>query len=566
MRLVFRWYGRDDPVTLRKIRQIPGMTGVVSALYDLEPGVAWPEDRLSALRDEVEAAGLSFRVVESIPIREDVKLGDASRDEAIDAFMKSVRAVGKVLGELSPDGDIGKVVVTYNFMPAFDWLRTDLEFRNRDGSTSLAYRHAAVESFDPLSDSLDLPGWLGTRTREEQARLVARYREMTDEDLWKNFEYFLKAVVPVADESSVVLAVHPDDPPWPVFGMPRIVTGAAAFRRIYAAKPSGANGICFCTGSLGAAPENDLSRMAEEFAPRIRFAHLRNVKRWGDRNFAETAHSSDAGSLDMEDITAALTRGGFHGYVRPDHGRMIWDESGRPGYGLYDRALGSQYLMGLFEGGRGEEAREAKRNVKRLKRRLTLVGLTLALVVGAILYPFKFPSAPPAVLVAERSLPWNPALNREQSYNACAAYSAMAYLYVVYGARFDPEEIDKDMPGRKPDGFTYPQGLVDYLKGRGAPASLYWIGFLDDKRRLEWIKGQVASGTPVILVVGSTQFRHYVTVLGYDARSFRIYDSIRSDDTNESRPGNADIVYDDLLAWIDNARYGGVRVDLAITR
>ncbi|MCX7024012.1 MAG: mannonate dehydratase [Spirochaetes bacterium] len=350
MNLVFRWFGDSDPATLGKIRQIPAMKGIVSALYDFEPGVPWPVAAVAALRERIEAEGLEFRVVESVPVHEDVKLGSSGRDARIEAFIASLRAIGSALGSPAGGPDDGRPpVVTYNFMPAFDWLRTELRSPNPDGSTSLYYDHDRVESVDPLVETLDLPGWLGRRGMDGQARLVARYRELGEAELWRNYEYFLRAVVPAAVRAGVVLAVHPDDPPWPVFGIPRIVTGAQALRRIAGIDPEPANGFCFCAGTFGSSEDNDVVGMAGEFAQRIAFAHLRNVRRTGDRSFAETAHWTGAGSLDMAAIVTALVEGGFDGPVRPDHGRMIWGEEGMPGYGLFDRALGSQYLLGLFE-------------------------------------------------------------------------------------------------------------------------------------------------------------------------------------------------------------------------
>jgi mannonate dehydratase len=350
MHLTFRWYADDDTIPLRYIRQIPGMRGIVSALYDLAPGIPWPTERLAALRGQVEAEGLEFRVIESIPVHEEIKLAGPDRDRYIDAWMESLRAVGRALGPASTTtGSTFPPVVTYNFMPVFDWTRTDLAARNLDGSTSLIYDHDTVEKADPSAGSFDLPGWLARYTHEELARLISRYREVSPEDLWENLEYFLRAVVPVAEEAGVRLAIHPDDPPWPVFGLPRIVTDSSAMKRLLATVDSPANGLCLCSGSLGADPKNDVVAMARLFGPRVTFAHLRNVKTIGEGSFAESGHWSGSGSLDMGAIVAALAKAGFDGPVRPDHGRMIWGEQGKPGYGLYDRALGAAYILGLIE-------------------------------------------------------------------------------------------------------------------------------------------------------------------------------------------------------------------------
>lgn len=203
---------------------------------------------------------------------------------------------------------------------------------------------------DPLTSDLSLPGWDESYTKEELKNLILRYRDVGEEELWRNLAAFLHKVIPAAEESGIKMAIHPDDPPWSIFGLPRIITCAENLRRFLDIEKSEANGLTFCTGSLGASADNDLVKMAAEFAPRIHFAHLRNVLRTGYRQFEEVAHPTECGSLDMKGIVSALVGNGFDGYVRPDHGRMIWGERGRYGYGLYDRALGAAYLNGLFEG------------------------------------------------------------------------------------------------------------------------------------------------------------------------------------------------------------------------
>jgi len=350
MDLTFRWYGDPDPVGLEKIRQIPGLRGLVAALYELGPGEPWTDWRIAARREKIEAAGLEWRVVESIPVHEEIKYGGPERDTRIEAWIESLHAVARVLGPPSaPTGSEAPVVVTYNFMPVFDWTRSDLGKLLPDGSKALAYEEEAVAKMDPLEGELELPGWLAHYSRAELFRLLGRWREVGGEELWKNLGYFLRAVVPVAEECGLRLAIHPDDPPWPIFGIPRIVTDAAALRRLLALCDSKANSLCLCAGSLGVLAGNDLVAMAREFAGRTAFAHLRNVKITGPRSFEESAHWSGSGSLDLPALVEALLEGGFEGPYRPDHGRMIWGEEGRPGYGLHDRALGSQYLLGLVE-------------------------------------------------------------------------------------------------------------------------------------------------------------------------------------------------------------------------
>jgi mannonate dehydratase len=232
----------------------------------------------------------------------------------------------------------------------FDWLRSDLSHVQKDGARALAYDEQAVLAMDPMKSELSLPGWDESYTKSQLKALLAQYAERTEDDLRRSFAAFLEAVVPVAEQSGVRLAVHPDDPPWSIFGLPRIVSTEDDLAALLSMQKSEANGITFCTGSLGVSAENDLVRMADRFAERISFLHLRNILRTGPRQFEEVAHPTACGSNDLFSIVRALVSHGFDGYVRPDHGRMIWGEQGRGGYGLYDRALGAAYITGLFEG------------------------------------------------------------------------------------------------------------------------------------------------------------------------------------------------------------------------
>lgn len=340
MKMTFRWYGDNDPVTLEKIRQIPMMTGIVSAVYDVPAGEVWPEESISALKKKAVENGLEFEVVESVPVPEDIKLGSEKAPKLIENYCENVRRLGKA----------GVKCICYNFMPVFDWLRSELEHANEDGSNSLAYDDETVLSMNPLTSELSLPGWDESYSKDELKELLNKYKEIDEEKLWQNLEVFLKAVIPVAEESGVKMAIHPDDPPWGIFGLPRIITTQKNIEKFLKIVDSPANGLTFCTGSLGADVNNDLPQMAKLFAKRIHFAHLRNIKHTDDKCFHETGHPTDCGSLDMYKIVENLLDGGFDGYVRPDHGRMIWGETGRYGYGLYDRALGAMYLTGLFEG------------------------------------------------------------------------------------------------------------------------------------------------------------------------------------------------------------------------
>ncbi len=342
MKMTFRWFGPADPVPLAHIRQIPGVRGIVSALYDVPVGEAWSREGLDRLAASAADAGLELSVVESIPVHEDIKLGRPSRDRLVDAYCESVRRLGEVRVP----------VLCYNFMPIFDWTRTDLALPLPDGSTALAYDDQRLAQIDLARGTGDLPGWATTYDAATLESLLAAYRDVDEVRLWENLAYFLERVVPAAEEAGVRLAIHPDDPPWPIFGLPRIITNAASLDRLTRIVDHPANGVTFCTGSLGADPRNDLASMVRALGARgrIHFMHCRNVRRTGERQFHEVPHPTEFGSVDMGAVIAALKEIGYNGPMRPDHGRMIWGERGRPGYGLYDRALGAMYLRGLWEG------------------------------------------------------------------------------------------------------------------------------------------------------------------------------------------------------------------------
>jgi len=342
MHMTFRWFGPDDPIPLANIRQIPGVTGIVSALYDVAIGDVWPKSKLEQLGETVERHGMKLSVIESIAVHEDIKLGRPSRDRLLDQYCESVRAMG----------ELGIPVLCYNFMPIFDWTRTDLAEVQPDGSTALSYDDRALARIDLSRGTGDLPGWSAAYDAKSLQALLAAYKEIDAERLWENLAYFLERVVPEAERAGVRMAIHPDDPPWSIFGLPRIITSGAAFERLIDLVDSPSNGVTFCTGSLGADPNNDLPVIARTIGGRgrIHFAHCRNVAITGEREFHEAPHPSRFGDVPMRDVLAALVDVGFTGPMRPDHGRMIWGEHGRPGYGLHDRALGAMYLQGLWEG------------------------------------------------------------------------------------------------------------------------------------------------------------------------------------------------------------------------
>lgn len=347
MQMTFRWFGSEkDTVTLEQIRQIPNVVGVVPALHNLPAGEAWELDDIMKMKSEIEKAGLTMECIESVNVHEDIKIGLPTRDKYIENYKTSIRNLAKA----------GVKVICYNFMPVFDWTRTDLAMDMGDGATCLSYDGVQIEGkspeqmfkdIDDNSNGYAMPGW-ETERMPEIKELFEKYKGVTSDDLWNNLKYFLDAIMPVCEECDVKMAIHPDDPPWDIFGLPRIIKDRESLKKLLELVPSKYNGLTFCTGSLGASSKNDLPAMIREFGDRIYFAHLRNVN-IVDNHFNETAHESNTGSLDMYEIVKALQDVGFDGYIRPDHGRMIWGEVARPGYGLYDRALGVAYLNGLWE-------------------------------------------------------------------------------------------------------------------------------------------------------------------------------------------------------------------------
>ena len=319
MKMTFRWYGSAiDPIPLKYVKQIPGMTGLMG-LLDKPAGVDWPEE---------EFAGLEIEVIESVNVHEDIKIGLPSREEYIANYISTIRMLAKH----------GVKVIVYNFMPVFDWLRTDLaRVIPEDGSNSLYFDEKDLGEMGPLeivrktaedSHGFTLPGWEPERLALLE-KTLKQYKNIGPDDLRKNFKYFLDAVIPVCEEVGVRMACHPDDPAWPIFGLPRITHSQ----------------------DLGSNPDNDIPAIIRHFGQmnRIGAMHVRNVKYLGYHHFREAAHLSSTGDLDLYEIVKAIYDTCPDTYIRPDHGRMIWDEQGRPGYGLYDRALGAAYINGLWE-------------------------------------------------------------------------------------------------------------------------------------------------------------------------------------------------------------------------
>lgn len=339
MKMTFRWYGPDDPVTLDAIRQIPKMTGVVSAIYGVPVGEVWPREQIRALKAQVEAKGLELEVIESVPVHEDIKLGRGAYKTYIENYKENIRRLAAE----------GIKCICYNFMPVFDWTRSRLDQPLSDGSNALVYYKEDVDRMDPTK--LALPGWDSSYTTDEMKELIDAYKELGEEGLWKNLEYFIHEIMPVAVECDVNMGIHPDDPPWPIFGIPRIITNEENLDRFLALYDDPHHGLSLCSGSLGCSAVNDMPKLIRKYGAmgRIHFAHVRNVKILEDGSFEESAHDSSCGSLDVVEMLRAYHDVGFEGYLRPDHGRMIWGETGKPGYGLYDRALGAVYMNGIWE-------------------------------------------------------------------------------------------------------------------------------------------------------------------------------------------------------------------------
>lgn len=384
MKQTWRWFGPDDPVSLAHVRQA-GATGIVSALHHLNDGRAWPLDELLKRRAAIEAAGLSFDVVESIIVHEDIKTRSGRSRELIDNYKASIRAVAAA----------GVKTVCYNFMAITDWTRTDLHYHMPHGGTALRFdivdfcaydvlllerpgaendhpadrieaariRLAAMSESDVARLEQNLIGWVPAREfifdRDSFRRALDGYRDLSANGLRENLIAFLREIAPVAEENGVRMAIHADDPPFPLFGLPRVVSTAHDLRAILDGAPSPSNGLTLCCGSLGANPENDLVAIAREFAPSIHFAHLRNITKEPDGSFHEAEHLD--GDTDMVSVVTVLLgeerrrkqegRGDWQIPMRPDHGHAIVDDIGKkvnPGYSCIGRLKGLAELRGVM--------------------------------------------------------------------------------------------------------------------------------------------------------------------------------------------------------------------------
>lgn len=346
--MTLRWFGTGhDSVTLEQIRQIPGVTGVITTLYDIPVGEAWKVEDIQRLKDEVEASGLKIEGIESVNIHDSIKVGSPDREQYIDNYITTLENLAAC----------GINLVCYNFMPVFDWTRSDLAKVREDKSTVLAYDQSIIDKINPetMFEQIDnnsngfvMPGWEPERLAKVK-ELFELYKDVDSEKLFENLVYFLKRIQPTCEKHGILMAIHPDDPAWPVFNLPRIITNKENIVRLLNAVDSKFNGLTLCTGSFGSNPKNDICDIIKAAKGRIHFAHVRNLRYNSEGNFEEAAHLSRDGSMDMYKIMKTFHEIGFDGPVRPDHGRAIWGEVAMPGYGLYDRALGAAYLNGLIE-------------------------------------------------------------------------------------------------------------------------------------------------------------------------------------------------------------------------
>lgn len=351
MKMSFRWYGRgNDPITLDYIRQIPGVEEIVWALHEKQAGELWTKEEIKAEISYIESYGLKGTVVESVNIHEDIKLGLPTRDGYIETYKECLKNLA----------ENGVETVCYNFMPIFDWTRTDMFHPLKDGSTALFFDKAKILAADPQelvdmvereSHGLTLPGWEPERLARIKD-LFAAYEGFDDDRLRENFKYFMDAIIPTCEAYDIKMAIHPDDPPFAIFGLPRLVNNEANITKLLAANPSPYNGLTFCTGSLGSDPANDVVELLKKFRGRVHFMHVRNVRVDPNGDFSEVSHRTQDGTVDITGIMKVLSDTDFAGCIRPDHGRHVFGENAanvRPGYGLYDRAMGAMYLTGSWD-------------------------------------------------------------------------------------------------------------------------------------------------------------------------------------------------------------------------
>jgi mannonate dehydratase len=342
MQTAFRWYGNTDRIPLTWLRQMTPTPLVVTHLGEMLPGDVWPVERLQALRAGLDAHGLGLGPIESVFWSDAMKLGRPEREGHIENYVQTLRNLRTVFPE------IPEIIVTYNLMP-LDWGRTALAWEHPNGARGLAFDQAALDSFD-LTNGLFLPGWGKGYSKAEFDALQTGYAEIGIEGFWQNVGYVLNAIVPAAESLNIRLAAHPNDPPWATFGLPALLTDAAAIRRLLALCPSRANALCFCTGSYGSDPANDVIAMLREFADSIAWLHLRTVKTTGEKCFHEADHADPTANVNLLDVMRTVVEIGWDGIFRSDHGLDILQEteSETRGYPAIDRYAANKMLWAYW--------------------------------------------------------------------------------------------------------------------------------------------------------------------------------------------------------------------------